>query len=60
MRRSEPSYNFFARIDAETEKCRRRLQQQFDCGASELVKRGFRKLEACLDDASEAEPPTAA
>ena len=62
MRRpaAQPSFNFFARIDPDTDKRRRRLQRQLDCSASELVERALRRLEACPDDASEPPATTAA
>jgi hypothetical protein len=46
---AQPSYNFFARIDPETDERRRRLQDQLDFSAAELVAEAFRKLEASLN-----------
>jgi hypothetical protein len=49
MRKSaQPTISFYARVDLETDKLRRRLQEMMGCSASELVKQAFRKLEACL------------
>jgi hypothetical protein len=41
----QPSVNFHARIDLETEARRRRLQALTGLSASQLVKRAFRELE---------------
>jgi hypothetical protein len=46
---AQPSYNFFARIDPETDERRRRLQDQLDFSAAQLVAEAFRKLEASID-----------
>jgi hypothetical protein len=43
---AKPTYNFYARIDGETDQRRRRLQDLLECSASELVAQAFRKLEA--------------
>jgi hypothetical protein len=48
----QPRYTFFARIDPDTDKRRRRLQRRLNCTASELIKRALRELEACSEDAS--------
>ena len=41
----QPSFNFHARIDRDTEECRRRLQAQTGLSASQLVREAFRELE---------------
>ena len=46
---AQPSYNFFVRIDPETDSRRRRLQDQLDFSAAELVAEAFRKLEASIN-----------
>jgi hypothetical protein len=56
MRRPEaqPHYNFFARVDPETNERRLRLQSRLNCTAAELVTRAFRTLESCSDDSESA------
>jgi hypothetical protein len=50
MRRAAgPSYNFFARIDPESEERRRRLQDRLNLSGGELVAAALRSLEADLD-----------
>jgi hypothetical protein len=44
----QPSINFHARIDLDTEKRRRRLQAQTGLSASRLVKEAFQELERRL------------
>jgi hypothetical protein len=44
----KPTYNFYARIDGDTDQRRRRLQDLLDCSAGELVHQAFRKFEAQL------------
>jgi hypothetical protein len=46
----QPSVNFHARIDLDTEERRRRLQAQTGLSASRLVKEAFRELEQRLND----------
>jgi hypothetical protein len=41
----QPSFNFHARIDRDTEERRRRLQAQTGLSASQLVREAFRELE---------------
>jgi hypothetical protein len=41
----QPSFNFHARIDRDTEERRRRLQEQTGLSASQLVREAFRELE---------------
>jgi hypothetical protein len=41
----QPSVNFHARIDLDTEERRRRLQAQTGLSASRLVREAFRELE---------------
>jgi hypothetical protein len=44
----QPSFNFHARIDRDTEERRRRLQEQTGLSASQLVREAFRELERRL------------
>jgi len=44
----QPSFNFHARIDRDTEERRRRLQAQTGLSAPQLVSEAFRKLEQRL------------
>ena len=44
----QPSINFHARIDLDTEKRRRRLQAQTGLSASRLIREAFRELERRL------------
>jgi hypothetical protein len=44
----QPSINFHARIDLDTEKRRRRLQAQTGLSASRLVREAFQELERRL------------
>lgn len=48
----QPSINFHARIDLDTEKRRRRLQAQTGLSASRLVKEAFQELERRLSGCS--------
>jgi hypothetical protein len=45
----QPSINFHARIDLDTEECRRRLQAQTGLSASQLVRKAFCELERQLN-----------
>jgi hypothetical protein len=45
----QPSINFHARIDLDTEERRRRLQAQTGLSASRLVEEAFRQLERQLN-----------
>ena len=45
----QPSVNFHARIDLDTEQRRRRLQAQTGLSASRLVEEAFRELELRLN-----------
>jgi hypothetical protein len=45
----QPSINFHARIDLDTEERRRRLQAQTGLSASRLVREAFRELERRLN-----------
>jgi primosomal protein N'' len=45
----QPSVNFHARIDLDTEERRRRLQAQTGLSASHLVRQAFRELEQRLN-----------
>jgi hypothetical protein len=45
----QPSVNFHARIDLDTEERRRRLQAQTGLSASGLVREAFRELEQRLN-----------
>ena len=56
----QPRYTFFARIDPDTDKRRRRLQRQLKCTASQLIKRALCELEDCRSDASSRSAKTAA
>jgi hypothetical protein len=47
---AEAHFNFQARIPAEVERLRRKLQRKLKCSNGTLVERGLRRLE---DDASE-------
>jgi hypothetical protein len=61
MRRLEaqPHYNFFARVNAETNERRRRLQSRLNCTAAELVTRALRKLDdSCPDEREHASTAT--
>jgi hypothetical protein len=50
MRRSaQPTFNFFTRIDPETDALRRRLQELLDVSGPELVSQAFRALEESLN-----------
>jgi hypothetical protein len=44
----QPSFNFHARIDRDTEERRRRLQEQTGLSAPRLVSEAFRELERRL------------
>jgi hypothetical protein len=41
----QPTFNFHARIDRDTEKRRRRLQERTGLSASQVVREAFRELE---------------
>ena len=41
----QPTFNFHARIDCDTEERRRRLQAQTGLSAPQLVREAFRELE---------------
>jgi hypothetical protein len=45
----QPSINFHARIDVDTEACRRRLQERTGLSAPRLIGEAFRRLERSLD-----------
>jgi hypothetical protein len=45
----QPSINFHARIDLDTEARRRRLQERTGLSAPRLVREAFRELERGLD-----------
>jgi len=45
----QPSINFHARIDLDTEERRRRLQARTGLSASQLVREAFRELERRLN-----------
>jgi hypothetical protein len=50
----QPSINFHARIDLDTEERRRRLQKRTGLSASRLVSEAFRELEQQLNAAAQA------
>jgi hypothetical protein len=50
----QPSINFHARIDLDTEERRRRLQSQTGLSASQLVREAFQELERHLNLPSES------
>jgi hypothetical protein len=51
--RPQPSINFHARIDLDTEACRRRLQERTGLSAPRLVAQALRELERSLRDSTE-------
>jgi len=55
---AQPSINFHARIDLDTEERRRRLQAQTGLSASQLVRQAFCELEQRLNSCRRT--PTAA
>jgi len=50
----QPTFNFHARIDSDTEERRRRLQMQTGLSAPRLVREAFQELERHLNLPSES------
>ena len=55
---AEPFYSLNVRVDAETDRRRRRLQKQLKVTSPQLMKEALKCLEASLE--SERQPQTAA
>jgi len=55
----QPTFNFHARIDSDTEERRRRLQEQTGLSAPRLVRKAFQELERHLNLPSERGTPRA-
>jgi hypothetical protein len=43
--KSKALFTFNVRVDADTEKLRRRLQRKFECNGPELIRMALRELE---------------
>jgi hypothetical protein len=56
----QPSINFHARIDLDTEECRRRLQERTGFSAPLLVRAAFQELERHLNLPSDSGTTTSA
>jgi hypothetical protein len=56
---SQPSVNFHARIDLDTEERRRRLQERTGLSAPRLVQEAFRELERRLNACRRKTPAAA-
>jgi hypothetical protein len=55
---AQPAVNFFARVNVETDKRRRRLQEELGLTGSELIDRALRSLESQVQAKQDA-PGTA-